>query len=217
MSLHAAAIQKLLATNAHIGRRVTSHHLKIFSEGTRNSISIFDADKTLICLRTACDFIGQLARINGRFIFVNTNPVFDEIINQMTKTAEIKNDPTWRLGGFLTNSLSPKKFKGRNKKLNLNAIVPPDCIVIFDTERKSSVIREAYKLQIPIVGLVDSSMPWETYKKITYPVPANDSVEFVYLFCNLITKTILKGREEMTDEEKAKFRLLLRLLLSFIV
>ena len=33
-------------------------------------------------------------------------------------------------------------------------------------------------------------MPLEIYKRITYPIPANDSVEFVYLFCNLITKTI---------------------------
>lgn len=72
--------------------------------------------------------------------------------------------------------------------------------MIFDTERKSSVIKEANRLQIPVVGLVDSSMPWETFSKITYPVPANDSVEFVYLFCNLITKTILKERKEAMAE-----------------
>lgn len=41
------------------------------------------------------------------------------------------------------------------------------------------------------MGLVDSSMPWGIYKRITYPVPANASVQFVYLFCNLITKTFL--------------------------
>ncbi|KAI3810543.1 hypothetical protein L1987_20161 [Smallanthus sonchifolius] len=38
--------------------------------------------------------------------------------------------------------------------------------------------------------LVDPSMPLETYERITYPVPTNDSVEFVYLFYILITKTI---------------------------
>lgn len=69
--------------------------------------------------------------------------------------------------------------------------------MIMDTERKSSVILEADKLQIPIVGLVDSSMPWEVYKKITYPIPANDSVQFVYLFCNLITKTFLLEQKRM--------------------
>ncbi|XP_051131410.1 UTP--glucose-1-phosphate uridylyltransferase-like [Andrographis paniculata] len=196
MSFHSVLIQKLLSTNAHIGRRVTGHHFKIFSEGTRNSVSVIDSDKTLICLRSACNFIGNLARSNARFLFVNTNSLFDEIVSQMTRTTGIKNDNTWRLGGFLTNSSSPKKFRGRNKKLNLSAVQPPDCIVILDAERTTSVIQEAYKLQIPVVGLVDSSMSWDTYKKITYPVPANDSVEFVYLFCNLITKTILKERKE---------------------
>ncbi|CAN4126100.1 unnamed protein product [Withania somnifera] len=191
MTIHSVVIQKLLSTNAHLGRRVAAHHFKIYSSGTRNAMTIIDSDSTLICLRNACSFIGELVRHKARFIFVNTNTLFDEIIDQMTKTIGCKNDTSWRLGGFLTNSSSPRKFRGRNKKLNLTAIQPPDCVVIFDSERKSSVIQEAAKLQIPIVGLVDSSMPWDIYKKITYPVPANDSVQFVYLFCNLITKTFL--------------------------
>lgn len=73
--------------------------------------------------------------------------------------------------------------------------------MIVDTEGKSSVIREAHRLKIPVVGLVDSSMPWDTFKRITYPVPANDSMEFVYLFCNLITKTILKERKDAATEK----------------
>lgn len=97
----------------------------------------------------------------------------------------------------MTNSCSPRKFRSRNKKLNLPSIHPPDCVVIMDTERKSSVIEEASRLEIPIVGLVDSSMPWETFKKITYPVPANDSVQFVYLFCNMISKTFLYEQKKL--------------------
>ncbi|XP_015169765.1 ribosomal protein S2, mitochondrial isoform X2 [Solanum tuberosum] len=191
MTIHSVVIQKLLSTNAHLGRRVAAHHFKIYSIGSRNGMTIVDSEKTLICLRNACSFIGELVRQRARFIFVNTNTLFDEIIDQMTETIGCRNDTSWRLGGFLTNSSSPRKFRGRNKKLNLTAIQPPDCVVIFDTERKSSVIQEAAKLQIPIVGLVDSSMPLDIYKKITYPVPAKDSVQFVYLFCNLITKTFL--------------------------
>ncbi|KAL3516659.1 hypothetical protein ACH5RR_023561 [Cinchona calisaya] len=197
MTIHAAVIQKLLSTNAHLGHRVAAHHFKIYSCGSRNAMTIIDSDKTLICLRNACDFIGNLVRSKGRFLFVNTNTLLDDIVEEMTKTIGIKNDNSWRLGGFLTNSSSPKIFRGRNKKFNLGAIQAPDCVVIFDTERKSSVILEADRLGIPIVGLVDSSMPWETYKRITYPVPANDSVQFVYLFCNLITKTFLYEQRQM--------------------
>ncbi|XP_047334123.1 UTP--glucose-1-phosphate uridylyltransferase-like isoform X2 [Impatiens glandulifera] len=197
MTIHSAVIQKLLSTNAHLSRRNVTHHFKIYTYGSRNAMSIIDSDRTLICLRNACDFIGNLVRQKGRFLFVNTNPLFDEIVEQMTTRIGCGKDTSWKLGGFLTNSSSPKKFRSRNKKLHLGAIQPPDCIVIMDSERKSSVIHEASRLQIPIVGLVDSSMPLETFKDITYPIPANDSVEFVYLFCNLITKTFLLEQKKL--------------------
>lgn len=82
-------------------------------------------------------------------------------------------------------------------KVCFGPIQPPDCVVVLDTERKSSVILEADRLQVPIVALVDSSMPWEFYKKIAYPIPANDSVQFVYLFCNMITKTFLLEQKKL--------------------
>lgn len=167
----------------------------------RNQISIIDSDKTLICLRNAASFISHLARDkNARFMFVNTNLLFDKIVEQMTKKMGIyspRDNIMWRMGGFLTNSHSPKKFRSRNKKVCFGPIQPPDCVVVLDTERKSSVILEADRLQVPIVALVDSNMPWEIYKKIAYPVPANDSVQFVYLFCNIITKTFLLEKKKL--------------------
>lgn len=200
MTIHSAVIQKLLSTNAHLGKRVANHHFKIYTYGVRNRMAIIDSDKTLICLRNASDFIANLVRNNGKFLFVNTNTLFDEIIEQMTKRIGVKNDLSWKLSGFLTNSSSPKKFRSRNKKMILGAVTQPDCVVIMDTERKSSVVLEASRLNIPIVGLVDSSMPWDVYKRITYPVPANDSVKFVYLFCNMITKTFLYEQKRISGK-----------------
>ncbi|XP_009361357.2 UTP--glucose-1-phosphate uridylyltransferase isoform X1 [Pyrus x bretschneideri] len=194
MTLHSIVIQKLLSTNAHLGRRVAAHHFKQFTYGTRNGMAIIDSDRTLICLRSAAAFIAALAQQKARFMFVNTNSLWDEIIEQMTKKIGCYSpsmNMLWRTGGFLTNSHSPKKFRSRHKKICFGPTQPPDCLVVFDTDRKSSVILEADRLQIPIVSLVDSAMPLEYYKKITYPIPANESVQFVYLVCNLITKTFL--------------------------
>ncbi|KAK4285158.1 hypothetical protein QN277_001893 [Acacia crassicarpa] len=205
MTIHSVVIQKLLSTNAQIGRRVAAHHLKVYTYGMRNKMVIFDSDKTLICMRSALNFIGSLARQKGRFMFVNTNPLFDEIFEEMTKRVGCYSPSVgalWRTGGFLTNSNSPKKFRSRNKKLSFGPTQPPDCVIIVDTERKSTVIKEANKLQIPIVALVDSSMPLESYKKIAYPIPANDSVQFVYLLCNLITKTLLLEQKLSSAEDE---------------
>lgn len=205
MTIHSVVIQKLLSANAHVGRRAAGDHFKVFTYGIRNQMPIIDSDKTLICLRSACDFIASLVRQKGRFMFVNTNPLFDEIVEQMTKKIGCyspSNNVLWRTGGFLTNSCSPKKFRSRNKKLCFGPTSPPDCLVVMDTERKSSVILEADKLQIPVVALVDSRMPWEIYKRVTYPVPANDSVQFVYLFCNMITKTFLLEKQKLASAEE---------------
>ncbi|CAI0437933.1 unnamed protein product [Linum tenue] len=203
MTIHSVVIQKLLNTNAHLGKRAVAHHFKIFTEGTRGGVSIIDSDKTLICLRNATNFIAQMAREKkARFLFVNTNPLFDEIVEQMTKKIGLyspRDKVIWKMGGFLTNSFSPKKFRSRNKKVCFAPVQPPDCVVVLDTDRKSSVILEAARLQVPIVALVDSSLPRDYYEKIAYPVPANDSMEFVYLFCNIITKTFLLERKKMRE------------------
>lgn len=146
-------------------------------------------------------------------MFVNTNPLFDEIVLQMTQKIGCYNpnmNALWRMGGFLTNSSSPKKFRSRNKKIRFGPTKLPDCVVVFDTERKSSVIVEAAKLQVPIVALVDSSMPLDVYSKITYPVPGNDSVQFVYLLCNMITKTFLVEQKKLgllKDDEDQRERI----------
>ncbi|TYJ11082.1 hypothetical protein E1A91_A11G250800v1 [Gossypium mustelinum] len=201
MTIHSVVIQKLLTTNAHIGRQVATHHFKQFTYGFRNRQSIIDSDKTLICLRNALNFLSCLSRDpSSSFLFINTNPLFQPIIDEMTSrvTSLIpeRASSLWKMRGFLTNSCSPKKFRSRHKKLVFAPTKMPDCVVIFDTERKSSVFLEAERLGIPIVALVDSSMPWEYYKKVTYPIPANDSVQFVYLICNMITKCLMLEKKK---------------------
>ncbi|PRQ22060.1 putative ribosomal protein S2 [Rosa chinensis] len=112
----------------------------------------------------------------------------------------------WCTGGFLTNSHSPKKFRSRRKKI-IGPTQPSDCLVVFDSEKKSSMILEAHRLQVPIVSLVDSDMPIEYYNKITYPIPCNSSVQFVYLFCNLITKTfMLQQKKSGADSTEIETR-----------
>ncbi|KAH1082998.1 hypothetical protein J1N35_022759 [Gossypium stocksii] len=201
MTIHSVVIQKLLTTNAHIGRQVTTHHFKQFTYGFRNRQSIIDSDKTLICLRNALNFLSCLSRDpSSSFLFINTNPLFQPIIDEMTfrvtSLSPERASSLWKMRGFLTNSCSPKKFRSRHKKLVFAPTKMPDCVVIFDTERKSSVFLEAERLGIPIVALVDSSMPWEYYKKVTYPIPANDSVQFVYLICNMITKCLMLEKKK---------------------
>lgn len=187
MTIHSIVCTKLLSTNAHLGRRVAAHHFKVYICGSRNGIAILDSDKTLICLRNAFLFIGSPIRQKGRSFFLKTNHVFlYEIMEEMSSCI---NDSQWRIGAFLTNYCSsPTKIRSRKKKINLESNQQPDCVVILDADRKSSVILEADRSQIPIASLVNSNIPLGSMKRITYPIPANDPIQFVYLFRNSITK-----------------------------
>jgi len=198
MTMLSIVCTKLLSTNAHLGRRVADHHFKVYIRGSRNGIAILDSDKTLICLRNALHFIGSLSRQKGRSFFLKTNHLFYlEIMEEMVSyfrnvNSHCFDDSQWKIGAFLTNSFAnKKKFRSRKKKIHFGLNQQPDCVVILNADRKSSVILEAHRSQIPIVSLGDSTIPWESSKRITYTIPANDSIQFVYLFCHLIMKTVI--------------------------
>lgn len=202
MTILSTVCTKLLCTNAHLGRRVAAHHLKVYTRGSRNGIAILDSDKILICLRSALHFIGSLIRKKGHSFFLKTNHLFILLIMEkmiyliMEKMGSCIKDSQWKIGAFLTNSYAnPKKFRSRKKKIHFGLNQQPDCVVIPKTDRKSSVILEANRLQIPIASLLDSTFPWESYKRITYPIPANDTIQFIYLFRHSITKTVIRERQ----------------------
>lgn len=188
---------KLLTTNAHLGRRVAAHHFKTYICGSRNGVNIIDSDKTLICLRNAFNFMSALIREKGRFLFLKTNNIFiQEIMEEMTSRV---NESQWKIGNLMTNpSALPRKIS-RKKKINLGSTHLPDCIVILDGDTKSSVIREADQSQIPIVSIVDPQIPLESYKRISYPIPANATRQFIYMFCHLMTKIVFYERERNGD------------------
>jgi ribosomal protein S2 len=211
MTILSTVCTKLLCTNAHLGRRVAAHHFKVYIRGSRNGIAILDSDKTLICLRNALHFIGSLIRQNGRSFFLKTNHFFIYLIMEkmiysiMEKMGSCINDSQWKIGAFLTNSYAnPKKFRSRKKKIHFGLNQQPDCVVIPNPDRKSSVILEANRSQIPIASLVDSTIPWESNKRITYPIPANDTIQFIYLFRHSITKTVILERPRITAMNSPK-------------
>ncbi|CAM0948075.1 unnamed protein product [Alopecurus aequalis] len=211
MTMLSIVCTKLLCTNTHLGRRVADHHFKVYIRGSRNGIAILDSDKTLICLRNALHFIGSPSRQKGRSFFLKTNQIFYlEIMEEMAihLRSNLQNvnshcfdDSQWKIGAFLTNSFAnKKKFRSIKKKIHFGLNQQPDCVVILNADRKSSVILEADRSQIPIPSLGDSMIPWESNKRFTYTIPANDPIQFIYLFCHSIMKTVIISKNAILAE-----------------
>ena len=189
-------IQKLLSTNAYLGHRIPTSDFQGYLYGFRNEMAIINLEKTLICLRRACNLIEFIIRAKGHFLLVNTNPEYNKIIKQMAKkTNQSYINHKW-IGGFLTN---------RKHMKNVQKHFIPDCLVIMNANKNSMAILEANQLQIPIVSLVDSNISNRLQKLITYPIPVNDdSIKLVYLFCNLIAKTVILAKRSQKLRVKVK-------------
>ena len=74
----------------------------------------------------------------------------------------------------------------------------PSLLFVVDTKKEQLAIKEATKLGIPIVGVVDTNAdPTE----VTYPIPANDdAIRAVKLLCSIVSKAILDGRGKAINE-----------------
>ncbi len=67
----------------------------------------------------------------------------------------------------------------------------PDIIFLIDTNREDLAIKEANKLGIPVIAILDSNSSTDG---ITYPVPGNDdATKAIRLYSNLIADAALDG------------------------
>jgi small subunit ribosomal protein S2 len=160
---------------------------------------IFNLDSIQISLNTSTNFLGDVHKDGGCVLFVNTNTLLNQSIKEVANdTGHAFLNGRW-IGGLLTNSHNIfSRIKGFKEvkdnyseikhKLNIKSTLYdkmdqsfsglfvlqtlPDVIVLISSERntRKSVIAEANKMNIPVVGFVDTS---DSPKGIDYPIYGN--------------------------------------------
>jgi len=74
----------------------------------------------------------------------------------------------------------------------------PDCLFVVDVQKEELAVKEAQKLGIPVVAVVDSNC---NPTGIDYVVPGNDdAIRAVRLFCSKIADATIEGTETFTLE-----------------
>ena len=82
-------------------------------------------------------------------------------------------------------------------------IALPQAIFVVDTKREEIAVREANRLHIPVIGLLDTNSDPEV---IDFGIPANDdAIRSVSLMCELAADAILAGagEEQISADEMA--------------
>ena len=161
--------------------------------------------------KQCADVVRDLAMINNNF-FVNkrwlggtlTNwKTISNSINRLNEVEIFLNDPS------LTNSVSKKELlelsREKNKlEMNIGGIKnlngKPDLIIIFDVLKDKLAVLEAKKLNIPIIGIVDTNSDPEL---IDYVIPGNDdAIRSINIYKRYFQETIEDAKELISTNDE---------------
>ena len=159
--------------------------------------------------KQAAGTISNLAKDTSQF-YVNhrwlggmlTN--WKTISNSIKRYKKLSKDLKKENTGF-TKKENLKMGKQRDKlERSLGGIADmtkiPDMIFIIDTNVEDLAVREASKLNIPIVAIVDSN---SDPTKINFPIPGNDDARrAINLYCELVKQTILDAQKHISKSNE---------------
>jgi small subunit ribosomal protein S2 len=78
----------------------------------------------------------------------------------------------------------------------------PDAIIIVDAQYEDTAIREAKRLDIPVIAIVDSNTD---PNKVDIPIPANDdSIRTIQLIISALADAVNEARESVADKDNKK-------------
>ncbi len=73
----------------------------------------------------------------------------------------------------------------------------PDAIFVIDSKKEEIAVKEANKLGIPVIAVVDTNCDPEL---VDYKIPGNDdAIRAIRLFCSSIADAILEGKSELEE------------------
>ncbi len=126
-------------------------------------------------------------------------------IERMTELEAMQEDGRMALLPKKEQSVLTKELEKLTKNLGgvreMKAL--PQALFVVDTKREEIAIREARRLKIPVVALLDTNSDPDV---VDYGIPANDdAIRSVSLLCELIADAVLagNGREQISAEEMA--------------
>ena len=161
--------------------------------------------------KQASENIAELAKDTGQY-YVNhrwlggmlTN--WDTISNSIKKLDNLNKNLSSENRGFTKKELLKMSSQRDKLQKSLGGIKDmkktPDLIFVIDTNYESLAIKEAIKLNIPIIAILDTNSDPEN---IDFPIPGNDDARrSIELYCNLIKETINNVKKDFPNEAEIK-------------
>jgi len=191
--------------------------LKMFKEASNFVRDLAAEGKTVLFVgtkRQAQDAIAEEAKRCGMF-YVNQRWLGGLLTNWVTVQKSVKR--LKELDEMATDGryeLLPKKevIKLERERKHLEANLAgiksmnrlPDSIFVIDSNKEQIAVREARKLGIPVVAVVDTNCD---PSEVDYVIPGNDdALRAIRLFASKIADSAAEGAQAATDKQVAEVR-----------
>jgi small subunit ribosomal protein S2 len=189
--------------------------LKMFKEASKFVQDLAAEGKIVLFVgtkRQAQDAIAEEATRAGMF-YVNQRWLGGLLTNWVTVQKSVKR--LKELDDMATDGryeLLPKKevIKLERERKHLQANLAgiknmsrlPDSIFVIDSNKEQIAVREARKLGIPVVAVVDTNCD---PSEVDYVIPGNDdALRAIRLFASKISDSIVEGSQLATDKQSAE-------------
>src|SRR5262249_46696040 len=189
--------------------------LKMFKEASKFVQDLAAEGKIVLFVgtkRQAQDAIAEEAGRAGMF-YVNQRWLGGLLTNWVTVQKSVKR--LKELDDMATDGryeLLPKKevIKLERERKHLQANLAgiknmnrlPDAIFVIDSNKEQIAVREARKLGIPVVAVVDTNCD---PSEVDYVIPGNDdALRAIRLFASKISDSVAEGAQLMTDKQVAE-------------
>ena len=157
--------------------------------------------------KQASDTVSALAKETSQFyvnhrwlggMLTNWKTISNSIKRYKMLNEELKKETT----GFTKKEILKMNIQRDKLERSLGGIADmkktPDMIFIIDTNIESLAVKEAQKLNIPIIAVVDTN---SNPDGINFPIPGNDDARrAINLYCELVKKTIEDAKENITEK-----------------
>ena len=158
--------------------------------------------------KQAAETVLKLATETGQY-YVNYRWLGGMLTNWKTITNSIKRykklseDLKKEVTGFTKKEVLKMGMQRDKLERSLGGIADmkkiPEMIFIIDTNNESLAVKEAIKLGIPIVAVVDTN---SDPTGIDFPIPGNDDARrAINLYCDLMKLTILDAQKNISKQE----------------
>jgi len=158
--------------------------------------------------KQASDAISTLAKDTGQYYVSHrwlggmlTN--WQTISNSIKRYKKLSEDLKKEVTGFTKKEILKMGIQRDKLERSLGGIAEmkktPNMIFIIDTNVESLAVKEALKLNIPIVAIVDTN---SDPTGINFPIPGNDDARrAINLYCELIKQTIIDSQKDILKKD----------------